>query len=66
MPCEVHFTSGAKLTLSDDAESVTHRLGHVKLERFEQPGTLPDVWINAANVLYVLESRETPQAVGFS
>ena len=65
VPCEVRFTSGAKLTLSDDAEIVAARLAHGKLERFEQPGKRPAVWINPMNVLYVAASGETPATVGF-
>jgi hypothetical protein len=64
MPCNVHFVSGDKVALDNEAEIVAARLGHGKLERFEQPGKRPDLWINPANVLYVEDAGRNPAAAG--
>jgi hypothetical protein len=66
MPCNVHFVSGGKVTLENEAQLVVVRLSHGKVERYEQAGKRPGVWINPANVLYVEEAGENPVAVGFS
>jgi hypothetical protein len=59
MSCNVHFVSGSKVAIDGDAENVAQRLADGDFARFQQlQEGKRDIWINAANVLYV-------EAVGY-
>lgn len=54
MPSNIHFVGGIKVMVADDPEVVAQRLRDEGIQNFEQSGeATEDLWINAANVLYV-------------